>query len=157
MAGRGPAPKPADKRARRNAESQPLQVIQIVPMSSVPSLPDSFSVASRDGVEVLPFPVETVRWWQNWVDSPFARDYDALVWERLRMAAVLHARAQYGDLNAVKEFRLHMSLFPETPADRLRQRIQVAQAVDAEVTATRKVAAARSSFAGLRAVDALEA
>lgn len=146
MAGRGPAPKPAEKRARKNLESQPLAVVEIQPVPSVPDLPSTFLVASRDGTVEMPYPEATRGWWQNWVKSPFSRDYDALVWDRLRMAANLHARAEYGDLKAFNEFRLWMALFPETPADRLRQRIQVAQAVDAEVSATSKVVTAQRRF-----------
>lgn len=158
MAGRGPAPKPFEKRAGHSSPAGPLQVVELVPVLEVVELPETFMVESpKTGVRVLPFPEETRRWWQNWAESPFARNMDALAWERLRLAAALHARSVLGDLNAYKEFRLHMALFPETPADRLRQRIQVAQAVDAEVTTAGKVERARSRWADLRVTDALEA
>lgn len=155
MAGRGPAPKPREKRAGHTKDPHPLKVVELVPLDSTPTLPDSFMVATRDGTKVLEFPAATQDWFQNWVDSPFSKDFDALAWERVRMAAILHARSEYGDLNSFKEFRLHMALFPETPADRLRLRYQVAQAVDAEVTVAGKIQ--RSPYAALRATDALEA
>lgn len=157
MAGRGPTPKDASKRARRNSDSAPLSVVELVPVSEFPDLPETFMVDTRVGVTAVAFPDETRRWWRNWAESPFARSMDALAWERLRMAAALHARAVLGDLNAFKEFRLHMALFPETPADRLRQRIQVAQAVDAEITTAGKYERAQSRYSRLKAVDALEA
>lgn len=145
----GPVPKPADQRARRNKDSQVVRVVELVPLEVLPSLPETFNVEDKNGARTLPFPAETINWFQNWVESPFSRDFDALAWERVRMAAVLHARAQYGDMKAFSEFRLHMALFPETPADRLRQRIQVAQAVDAEVTATTKVMRSVDRFANV--------
>jgi hypothetical protein len=157
MPGHGPPPKDPSKRARRNADIAPLNVVELVPVSEFPDLPATFLVDSKSGVTPLPFPDETRRWWRNWAESPFARNMDALAWERLRMAAALHARAVLGDLNSFKEFRLHMSLFPETPADRLRQRIQVAQAVDAEITTAGKVERVQSRYSRLKAVDALEA
>jgi hypothetical protein len=158
MAGRGPTPKDASKRARRNSDSAPMSVVELIPVEEFPDLPETFMVESpKAGAFVLPFPDETRRWWRNWAESPFARNMDALAWERLRMAAALHARAVLGDLNSFKEFRLHMALFPETPADRLRQRIQVAQAVDAEITTAGKVERVQSRYSRLKAVDALEA
>jgi hypothetical protein len=157
MAGRGPAPKPFEKRAGHSSPAGPLQVVELVPVSEFPDLPETFMVDSKSGVTALAFPDETRRWWRNWAESPFARNIDALAWERLRMAAALHARAVLGDLNSFKEFRLHMALFPETPADRLRQRIQVAQAVDAEITTAGKYERAQSRYSRLKAVDALEA
>jgi hypothetical protein len=158
MAGRGPTPKDPSKRARRSSDLAPLNVVELVPVDEFPDLPESFMVESaKAGAIVVPFPDETRRWWRNWAESPFARNMDALAWERLRMAAALHARAVLGDLNSFKEFRLHMALFPETPADRLRQRIQVAQAVDAEITTAGKVERVQSRYSRLKAVDALEA
>lgn len=157
MAGRGPTPKDPSKRARGNRDAAPLNVIELVPVSDFPDLPETFMVDSKSGVTAIGFPDETRRWWRNWAESPFARNMDALAWERLRMAAALHARAVLGDLNSFKEFRLHMALFPETPADRLRQRIQVAQAVDAEITTAGKVERVQSRYSRLKAVDALEA
>jgi hypothetical protein len=157
MAGRGPTPKPFEKKAGHSAPGA-LQVVELVPVDEFPDLPESFMVESaKAGAIVVPFPEETRRWWRNWAESPFARNMDALAWERLRMAAALHARAVLGDLNSFKEFRLHMALFPETPADRLRQRIQVAQAVDAEITTAGKVERVQSRYSRLKAVDALEA
>ena len=158
MAGRGPTPKPFEKRAGHSTSAAgPLQVVELVPVDEFPDLPESFIVSAKSGVTIIPFPDETRRWWRNWAESPFARNMDALAWERLRMAAALHARAVLGDLNSFKEFRLHMALFPETPADRLRQRIQVAQAVDAEITTAGKVERVQSRYSRLKAVDALEA
>ena len=149
MAGRGFAPKEASKRARRNKDETPLTLVYLDPASQIPELPETFWVRTKDGKEKLDVPQSTRTWWRNWTQSNLAASYDELIWERLRIAAVLHARSEYGDLNATKEFRLHMANFPETPNDRLRQRIQVAQAIDAEVTATRKVESARSRFGGV--------
>lgn len=149
--GRGPVPKDPSKRARTNKDAAALAVVTVLPVESKPVLPDTFGVLrAKTGYEVLPYPQETRDWWENWISSPFAEGFDALAWERLRLAAALHARAVLGDMESFKEFRLHMALFPETPADRLRQRIQVAQAVGAEVDATQKAMSARDRFGGMR-------
>jgi hypothetical protein len=160
MAGRGPAPKPADKRARRNADVVQLRVVQALPAAK-PVLPEfeverSYKIDGNVHTEMVPFvwPEPTVAWWSMLDAHPLKGEFTDLDWSYLLDTAMLHAEYWRGHTRHAGELRLREAKYGFTPEDRLRLRLQFAQTASAEVDVSRKVSTARNPFAGLRAVDA---
>ena len=134
MAGRGPAPKPAARRARRNVDPQGMRVITADPVEQPPLPEFDVQVTTKDGVEFHEFvwPPRTREWWQMWADSPLSAEFTATDWSELLDAAVLHARYWQGDVKLAAELRLRVAKFGATPEDRARLRITFAAADEAE-------------------------
>lgn len=103
MAGHGPAPKPSEKRARRNVDPAPLRVIVAEPAKQ-PPLPQRGS-----------WPADTRKWWQMWADSPLSQDFISTDWSELAIAALLHAAVVEGDLKYAAELRLRVAKFGVRP------------------------------------------
>ncbi len=121
MAGRGPAPKPAHKRARANADPVPQTIIALEP-SAQPPLP-----ATRPNGD--PWPERTVTWWRLWGESKLAENMTSTDWSSLLDAALLHARIWgEGELKWLGELRLREGKMGATPEDRARLRISFAEA-----------------------------
>jgi hypothetical protein len=143
VAGRGPAPKPADRRVRSNKDGTPVTVLSFVP-GEQPALPDSF-----------PWPERTTEWWAAWGRSPYAEHIDEMGWHELMAAALLHADV-WGNYNLdrLPELRLRVAKFGVTMEDRARLRIVFADANDADqaagATGGPGPQSARQRFAGLR-------
>jgi len=132
MAGRGPAPKPADKRAghARTAKANQLRPVTVEFVPAVqPALPDS-----------VDWPAETRTWWKNWAESPLACTFMATDWDFLLESALLHAKVWQGHLSHLQELRLRVAKFGATPEDRARLRIQFADATVRESRARRREA-----------------
>lgn len=134
MAGRGPAPKPSDKRARRNSDPVGLRVIAAEPVSQ-PELPEFDVQVEVDGELVsqrFVWPARTREWWQMWADSPLSAEFTSTDWSELLDTAMLHARFWNGDHKVAGELRLRVAKFGATPEDRARLRITFAAADEAE-------------------------
>lgn len=130
MAGRGPAPKPSDRRARRNAEATALRIISAAPVGQ-PELPHL--EVEVDGVLTeFVWPARTQQWWAMWAESPLSSEFTATDWSELLDTAYLHARFWRGNASLASELRLRVAKFGATPEDRARLRIVFAQADDAE-------------------------
>lgn len=130
MAGRGPAPKPADRRAGKQKDPVALRVVSADPVEQ-PELP-SF-VVEKDGELVeYEWPARTVEWWAMWRDSPLSTEFTTTDWSELLDTAVLHARFWRGDVRLAAELRLRVAKFGATPEDRARLRITFAAADDAD-------------------------
>jgi hypothetical protein len=141
MAGVGPAPKDASRRARRNAQPVALKVVEAVPISQ-PELPEFDIQVTVDGeVEWQRFewPARTREWWKMWAESPLSADFTQTDWDFLMDTALIHARYWNGDLKQAAELRLRVAKFGATPEDRARLRISFAAADDAEDSRTQKV------------------
>lgn len=116
MAGRGPAPKAADRRARGNKDPVPGTAIRFV------------------GAEQPPLPVEvdwhprTVEWWAMWRDAPQAEHFMATDWDFLLDTAILHSQMWFGDAKLAAEVRLRVAKYGSTPEDRARLRMNFADA-----------------------------
>lgn len=151
MAGRGPTPKPADSRARRNKDPQPIRVIHAEPVEQ-PSLP-TFEV-ERDG-ELTEFvwPARTVEWWQMWGASPLSAEFTSTDWSELLDTALLHARFWSGDTKVAAELRLRVAKFGATPEDRARLRITFAQADAADEGRGTRQTAPAARFGDLRLAE----
>lgn len=134
MAGVGPAPKDASRRARRNAQPTALKVVEAAPMSQ-PDLPEFDVEVTRAGeiqTEIFEWPARTREWWRMWAESPLSADFTQTDWDFLMDTARIHAAYWLGDLKLAAELRLRVAKFGATPEDRARLRITFAQADDAD-------------------------
>jgi hypothetical protein len=151
MAGRGPAPKPADKRARRNTDPVPLRVL-IAEALEQPALPGGVPVSVDGELVELDWPERTRDWWQMWNDSPLSAEFTSTDWSFLLDTAMLHAAFWRGDIKVAGELRQRVAKFGATPEDRARLRITFAAADEAEEKPARQ-GSARERYKGLRAVE----
>lgn len=113
---RGPAPKPAEQRRRRNIDPIPTTVVVGDPDGEIrgPDLPGG-----------IDWPVVTLAWWETWRRSPQAQAFTQTDWDFLVDTALLHARFWKGDEKVAGELRLRVAKFGATPEDRLRLRLQI--------------------------------
>lgn len=149
MAGRGPAPKDPDKRARRNRPAE-MRVIHAEPVAQ-PELP-TFEIEDDGELVSFVWPGRTQEWWQMWGASPLAAEFTSTDWSELMDTALLHARFWRGDKGVAPELRLRVAKFGATPEDRARLRITFAQADDADdKRGTRQTA--RTRYSGLKLAD----
>lgn len=152
MAGRGPAPKPAGTRARRNRDAAPTTVLRFV-RGEQPGLPD--------GIDWHP---RTVAWWETWGRAGQADEFTETDWSFLLDTALMHHNMwTMGRFELAGEVRLRVQKFGATPEDRARLRMTFADA-DAkderrEVSRSRRQGMQGGSrYAGLSLIsDAVEA
>lgn len=130
MAGRGPAPKDPNRRARRNSDPVPLRVI-VAPPVGQPELP-TFMVESDGELSEFVWPAVTLDWWRMWGESPLSAEFTASDWSFLIDTALVHAAFWMGQQSVAAELRLRVAKFGATPEDRARLRITFAQADEAE-------------------------
>lgn len=141
MAGRGPAPKPASKRARRNADPTPATVLQFV-KGEAPDLPE--------GVDWNP---QTVSWWETWKSSPQAESFTDTDWSFLLDTALMHhAMWSKGQWTLAAEVRLRVAKFGATPEDKARLRMVFADADEKDEKRASRPSGARERYTGLTAV-----
>lgn len=123
MAGMGAAPKDAHRRARANKDPNPstrLEFQACVP----PDLP-----ADMDWHPM------TRAWWKVWQNSPMALIMGPTDWASMLDTALLHHDMwKYRHWTVAAEVRLRCAQFGATPVDRLRLRIQWADADTKDVT-----------------------
>jgi hypothetical protein len=131
MAGRGPAPKPANKRARTNSDAgKPLTVLRFE-HASAPELPDDVDWHAR-----------TVAWWEMWANSPQAETFTETDWSFLLDTALMHhAMWSKGQWTLAAEVRLRVAKFGATPEDRARLRMVFADADEKDEKRAAKVSA----------------
>ena len=150
MAGVGPAPKPAGRRARRNAAPE-MRVVHVEPVAQ-PELP-SIHVEQDGELVEFAWPARTQQWWAMWAESPLSGEFSASDWEFLLDTAMLHARFWRGAMSVAPELRLRVAKFGATPEDRARLRITFAQADQIEAKGEKpKPSGSRQEFGPLRAV-----
>ena len=148
MAGRGPSPKPADRRARTNRDPVPTRIVEAsalepagLPMDLLP-----------DGEEWHP---ATLRWWSRWCESPLAENLPAVDWSELEACAVLHHEfMRKRSFTLGSELRLRMAKWGATPEDRARLRIQLADADAKDEKRPASGSSARERRGTLRALPA---
>ena len=123
MAGIGPAPKPADRRARRNKDTIASRVIELATVDPEHDLPGDLL---PDGEE---WHTATLRWWKRWCESPLADNLPEVDWSELEACAVLHHEfMRKRSFTLGSELRLRMAKWGATPEDRARLRITIAEA-----------------------------
>lgn len=148
MAGRGPAPKPSARRARRNADPVPTQALKLVRLPA-PDLPDLGEDAKGNPQSWHP---RTIEWWGMWSGSELAKDFTATDWSFLLDTALMHhAMWSKGQWTLAAEVRLRVAKFGATPEDRARLRIVFADA-DAKDEKRSTRPAAQKRYEGLHAV-----
>ena len=147
MAGRGPAPKPASRRARANKDPVALRVVESAPVSQ-PPLPELMPNGD-------PWPARTVEWWEMWGVDPLADDFRPTDWSELMDCAVIHGAYWSGELKLAGELRLRTAKFGATQEDRARLRIQYAAADEADEKRrhSKPGADVRGRYKSLKAVD----
>lgn len=119
MAGRGPAPKDPSRRARRNADPAPMVRLEFRACAP-PELPS-----------LIDWHPMTLAWWKVWQQSPMAQLMGETDWAYLMDTALMHhAMWEKGQWTLAAEVRLRVAQFGATPADRLRLRVQWADADD---------------------------
>lgn len=126
MAGRGPAPKPDERRAGRQKKPD-LHIVNGAVVAEQPELP-----------EEIDWPDRTIRWWEMWGRSPLTDEFTENEWSELLDTAYIHAMLWSPEtpagaaLKAASELRQRAAKFGATPEDRLRLRMQFAFAETAE-------------------------
>jgi len=151
MAGRGPTPKDPNKRARVNKDIIPLRIVEVVPVSR-PELPEFTLMVKLDNELVsqeFEWPVMTRDWWDALELHPLKGEFIDADWSYLLDTARLHAAFWMGKLDAAAEIRLREAKYGFTPEDRLRLRIQFAEATGAEIETAKKVESSRSRMQGI--------
>jgi hypothetical protein len=118
MAGRGPAPKDPNRRARgKRGEQQTILKFEPMPQ---PDLPAGYH-----------WPERTREWWAAWGRAPQAELFSETDWQFLIDTALLHAQAWNPDgidPKHLSELRLRVAKFGATIEDRARLRITFADA-----------------------------
>lgn len=143
MAGHGPAPKAADKRARRNKPATALRVLAFTP-SGVQALPDDL----LDADEV--WHPATVRWWDRWCESPISDTWTGVDWSFLEETVVLHHEyMKKRTFTLGSELRLREAKLGATEEDRNRLRITSADADEKDDKRSSRVGqSARARYGG---------
>ena len=137
MAGRGPAPKSADQRRRRNVSTPALEIVTDGAVHG-PDLPDDVLDES--------WHPRTRAWWETWRRSPQAQMFVATDWDFLLDTALMHHTMwSKGRWEFAAELRLRAAKFGATPEDRARLKIEVgAEHLPAKRPARETVSSARN-------------
>jgi hypothetical protein len=117
MAGRGPAPKDPNRRARTNRDPVATTVLRFE-LADQPELPGDIDWHDR-----------TREWWEMWGNSPQAEHFMATDWDFLLDTALMHhAMWSKQQWTLAAEVRLRVAKYGATPEDRARLRMQFAAA-----------------------------
>lgn len=136
MAGRGPAPKPANIRQRQNRKAGAGTIVAA-------DDPDVPVLANPDGRVWHPL---TLADWQEWWRSEMASKWLPSDVSGLVMLAVLHDEFyKHPDIKALQEIRLQRPSFGLTPLDRSRLQWEVSRGDEAERKRQRPVPARRAA------------
>lgn len=119
MAGRGPAPKPADQRRNRRADTIATSHLVDDGQKVGPELKD------LTGVDY--WNERTLRWFEVWRSSAQAKTFTSTDWQRLGMLAdIVEAFFQKPSKALFEEIRLNEERFGATIVDRQRARMVIA-------------------------------
>ena len=145
MAGPGPAPKPAHRRARQNKDTRPTTTLRFeyAPQPDLPSLGEGREWHSQ-----------TLEWWAMWGRSAQAENFTESDWRFLADTALMHdAMWSKGQWTLAAEVRLRVAKFGATPEDRARLRMVFADADEKDdKRAAKKASASKERFGPLHAV-----
>jgi hypothetical protein len=134
---RGPAPKPDDKRQRRNEPTFASTELDRDAKVDAPALPNRSKFGAR-----------TKEWYDVWARSPQAAQFLGTDWQRLQMLAfVVDDFFKAADAAArqklLAEIRSQEAKLGGTPEDRLRLRWRMAEGKDADERARKKAEKAK--------------
>lgn len=167
MAGRGPAPKEPEKRARRNRDTTPKIELERKPAARSrrsSTKTDTSTTASTKkpkppnlparGPLDLPWPSRTVAWWKTWQESPQAEHFTSTDWDFLLDTAALHAALWgRGDTKAAAELRLRVAKFGATVEDRARLRMTFGEEPKPDPKTPATASPSREKYGRLRIVE----
>ena len=129
MAGKGPAPKPREKRARRNADPAAQRVFIAAPADQ-PALTELLGHAN---------PITNVEWqpatlllWQQLAEFPTTANLQAAQWSSLARAVMIDDALVSGAVSVAAEARLRLAKFGIDPDDLARLRVSIVAADEAE-------------------------
>jgi len=126
MAGRGPAPKPADQRRHRIKDAV-----------ATTNLVDDGALLGPDLVKLTgrkTWPVQIQNWYKIWRQSPQAKSFIDTDWQRLGMVAyLLEQYYQEPKSTLMSEIRLNEERLGATVVDRQRARMQIETKEKAQV------------------------
>lgn len=145
MAGRGPAPKPEGRRARRNKDETPVTILRFEQCEQppLPELPGGEQWCEQ-----------TLAWWDMWRTAPQAELFTVTDWDFLKDTALVHhAVWGYMNLSKLQELRVRVAKFGATMEDRARLRIQFAEADEADGRRAKPVQSSRERRGSLKVVD----
>lgn len=130
---RGPSPKEAGTKAGHSGAKVPFRVVGL-PQVERPPLPEYFRYFDGERRRKIAYPPETIKWWDDWADSPLIDGFTIHDWNYLAETAVVHAKFWLGIDFAKMEAALRQRLakFGVTPEDRAKLRIITVTAATAE-------------------------
>jgi hypothetical protein len=129
MAGRGPAPKDPNKRARKNSDPIPLRVVHADPAKQ-PELADI--LGEINPLTDAPWHSATLRFWQYLSEFPTTANLQSAQWASLARAMMIDDAMVSGETKLAAESRLRLAKYGIDPDDLARLRIQIVQADEAE-------------------------
>lgn len=148
--GKGPAPKPAAKRARRNADPTPLRIVKVDPVDQPPlrELVGPYNPATEE-----PWTESTLHLWEELGEFVRVQLLQGAQWDLLSRAMILDDAVVRGRLKWASEARLQLAKFGIAPDDLARLRIQFAAADEADDKRrnSRTGADSRGAYSGLKA------
>lgn len=140
MAGRGPAPKDPSRRVRHPGKNAPDWTVLQFETAAPPDLPEDYEWQSQ-----------TRKWWEMWKLAPQAALFGQSDWYFLLDTALIHTEVWGGNTSLAAELRLRVSKLGATVEDRLRLRVQFAEA-DEKDAARQPASSSRERYGELRAV-----
>lgn len=146
----GPPPKPANRRARRNADPIPQTVLRFE-AAEPPDLP-TFEIRVEGELVEYEWPLRTVEWWETWKACPQAEHFSSTDWESLLDTALIHAKVWSGDLSMAGELRLRVAKFGATMEDRARLRLVFAEADKLDAKRPAPESSSKARFGTLHAL-----
>ncbi|GAA3957936.1 hypothetical protein GCM10023085_45540 [Actinomadura viridis] len=139
MAGRGPAPKDPNRRARANKDPVAQTVLRFV-RAEQPELPEDVEWHPR-----------TQAWWAMWGRSAQAETFTETDWAFLLDTALMHhAMWSKGQWTLAAEVRLRVAKYGATPEDRARLRMVFADADEKDEKRAAKQPASVQRYGDLR-------
>ncbi len=124
MSGKGPVPKDASRRQRRNSTPGTVELDAGARAKRPPALPPRAGRGRK-------WSAATRRWYEVWRRSPQATLFTATDWQRLHMLAELIEAYYYEpSKELLAEIRLNEAKLGATPEDRQRLRWEIAAGED---------------------------
>jgi hypothetical protein len=125
MAGRGPAPKPAEQRRRTHKPDISAELPAEGYRGEFPALGRSY----RAGGKPIAFLADTRAWYETWARSPMACVFTSTDWTRLGMLArLVDDFYRTAKPTLLAEIRLQEALWGGSPLDRRRVGLKIASA-----------------------------
>lgn len=152
----GPAPKPRNARARRNADVNPRIELVFEP-GEPPELPTT-GIDEEGNLTECKWSPLTLQWWEAWKTSPQATIFSQSDWNSLLSTAfVADMFFRTRKVTYAAELRMREAVFGATPMDRLRLRMAWNEDKEkgfraSEAEEKRRQKEARDRYAGLKVV-----